>query len=123
MPGLFSRLKGKDGSKKKKNGFNDLSDQLPAKPKWEDAWTRKTVEPEEIHELIRCCTEELKARGAHHPQRPNINMMRLEANRCLVLQLLTCPSSYYPSDQRPIRALCAPSSDTTSTRIRYAAMP
>ena len=30
---------------------------------WEDAWTRKTVEPEEIHELIRFCTEELKARG------------------------------------------------------------
>lgn len=64
MPGLFSRLKGKDGSKSKRKGSaNDLADALPAQPKWEDAWTRKTVEPEEIHELIRCCTEELKSRG------------------------------------------------------------
>ena len=63
MPGLFSRLKGKDGSKKKKNANNDLADTLPAKPKWDDAWTRKSVEPEEIHDLIRCCTEELKSRG------------------------------------------------------------
>lgn len=64
MPGLFSRLKGKDGGKsKKKNAINDLADNVPSKPQWDDAWTRKTVEPEEIHELIRCCTEELKARG------------------------------------------------------------
>jgi hypothetical protein len=67
MPSLFSRLKGKDGSGKirsKKNAHLDqLADQLPPKPKWEDAWTRKTVEPEEVQELITRCTEELKARG------------------------------------------------------------
>lgn len=64
MPGLFSRLKSKDGSKSKKKGAaHDLTDSLPSKPQWDDAWTRKTVEPEEIHELMRCCTEELKARG------------------------------------------------------------
>ena len=70
MPGLFSRLKGKDGSKSKKKGANyDAADSHPSKPQWDDAWTRKTVEPEEIHELIRCCTEELKARGTpvHYP--------------------------------------------------------
>jgi hypothetical protein len=63
MAGFFSRLKGKDGSKGRKKGANDPANQADAKPKWDDAWTRKTVEPEEIHELVRCCTIELKARG------------------------------------------------------------
>lgn len=63
MPGLFSRLKGKDSKSKKKGAVNDLADSAPSEPQWDDAWTRKTVEPEEIHELLRCCTEELKARG------------------------------------------------------------
>ncbi|KAF4971398.1 hypothetical protein FSARC_1760 [Fusarium sarcochroum] len=66
MAGLFSRLKGKDGKSKKK-GANDLTHSLPPKPQWTDAWARKSVEPEEVHELIRCCTEELKARGLDHP--------------------------------------------------------
>lgn len=60
MASLFARLKGKDKSKKK---ASDTSDILPTKPKWTDAWARTSVEPEEVHELIRCCTEELKARG------------------------------------------------------------
>ena len=64
MPGLFARLKARDGTKsKKKHAMRDLAGSMPAKPKWDDAYTRKTVEPEEIHELVRCCTEELKARG------------------------------------------------------------
>ncbi|KAK1706015.1 hypothetical protein BDP67DRAFT_548229 [Colletotrichum lupini] len=68
MPSLFSRLKSKDGSKKAKKGANfDNADQLPAKPKWDDAFTRKTVEPEEIQDLIRRCTDELKARALDHP--------------------------------------------------------
>ncbi|KAF5024176.1 hypothetical protein F66182_3765 [Fusarium sp. NRRL 66182] len=66
MAGLFSRLKGKD-SKSKKKGANDLTQSLPQKPQWTDAWARTSVEPEEVHELIRCCTEELKARGLDHP--------------------------------------------------------
>jgi len=63
MPSLFSRLKGRDGKGKKKNGLDDLANQQPQKPRWDDAWTRKTIEPEEVHELIRFCTQELKARG------------------------------------------------------------
>lgn len=63
MPGLFSRFRSRDGSKKsKKNNLDDLANQLSVK-KWDDASTRKTVEPEEIQELIRRCTEELKSRG------------------------------------------------------------
>lgn len=68
MPSFFSRLKGKDGptkASKKKGGLDDLTDQLPAKPTWTDAWTRTTVEPEEIQELVRGCTVELKSRGMH----------------------------------------------------------
>lgn len=60
MAGLFSRLKGKDFKKKK---GKDGADSQPTRPQWTDAYTRTSVEPEEVHELIRCCTEELKARG------------------------------------------------------------
>ena len=35
----------------------------PLKPKWEDAWSRKDVEPEEVQELLRYCTYEIKSRG------------------------------------------------------------
>ncbi|KAA8575004.1 hypothetical protein MFRU_002g03640 [Monilinia fructicola] len=70
MPSFFSRLKGKDGptkASKKKGGLDDLTDQLPAKPTWTDAWTRTTVEPEEIQELVRGCTVELKSRALDTP--------------------------------------------------------
>ena len=67
MPSFFSRLKGGNGPtklKSKKNAhLNQFTDQLLAKPRWEDAFTRKTVEPEEIQELVSRCTGELKARG------------------------------------------------------------
>lgn len=66
MPSLFSRIRGKDGqgkSKKKKTGLDDLAGQTDAKQRWDDAYARTTVEPEEIANLVRCCTAELKARG------------------------------------------------------------
>lgn len=59
---MFTRRKGKDGKSKKK-GANDDADQQPAKPRWTDAWARTSVEPEEIHELVKRCTEEIKSRG------------------------------------------------------------
>ncbi|KAK8122440.1 hypothetical protein PG984_011110 [Apiospora sp. TS-2023a] len=66
MPGLFSRMRGKDGQgkTKSKKGANvdDLTHQLPQKPTWEDAYARTSVDPEEVGELIHACTEELKAR-------------------------------------------------------------
>ncbi|KOS19162.1 Morphogenesis-related protein MSB1 [Escovopsis weberi] len=69
MPGLFSRLKAKDFDfrSKKKNAINDLIDAMPPVPKWDDAYTRKTVEPEEIQELLSRSTEELKFRGLDQP--------------------------------------------------------
>lgn len=73
--GLFSkfRSKEKEGSEaspksapksKKKNAYtNGAVPTPPPKPRWEDAWTRTEVEPEEVQELLRGCTHELKSRG------------------------------------------------------------
>jgi hypothetical protein len=67
MAGFFSRLKGKDGpskvTKSKKGNPQNAVSVAPPKPRWEDAWTRKTVDPEEVQELLRGCTVELKSRG------------------------------------------------------------
>ena len=66
MPSFFSRLKGRDGpSKVKKGAQQPAIDAAPARPRWEDAWTRKTVEPQEVQELLHGCTVELKARGTY----------------------------------------------------------
>ena len=79
MPSLFSRLKGKD-KLKKKAALDELANQQPQKPRWDDAWTRKAIEPEEVQQLIRFCTEELKARGMTSnlgPAAPALRMKRL----------------------------------------------
>lgn len=69
MPSFFSRLKGKDGPSKvsKKKALQENTQAPPPQPQWEDAWTRKTVEPEEVQELLRGCTLELKSRGLDTP--------------------------------------------------------
>ncbi|KAI8624073.1 DUF1708-domain-containing protein [Xylariaceae sp. FL1651] len=71
MPSLFSRIRGRDGQGKfrsKKNGNADsLNHQLPSKPRWEDAYARTSVEPEEVQDLIHRCTEALKSRALDHP--------------------------------------------------------
>ena len=69
MP-FFSRFRNKDGvgasSKSKSQPYlNGSAPPPPPKPRWADAWLRKDVEPEEIQELLRGCTNELKARGTH----------------------------------------------------------
>jgi len=63
--GFFSRSKGKDGATKvkSKKGVQDIANQAPPKPQWDDAWTRTTVDPEEVQELLRGCTLELKSKG------------------------------------------------------------
>lgn len=64
MPGIFSRInKARDARQKKKNALNDLGSLVPTKPKWDDAYTRAFVEPEEVEELLKCCTAEIKSRG------------------------------------------------------------
>ncbi|KAL8708330.1 MAG: hypothetical protein Q9220_006805 [cf. Caloplaca sp. 1 TL-2023] len=73
MP-FFSRFRNKDAtgttSKSKKhthlNG-NAPPPPPPPKPRWADAWARKDVEPEEIQDLLRGCTNELKSRALDMP--------------------------------------------------------
>lgn len=80
MPNFFSRLKGKDGptkASKKKGELDDVNDQVPAKPTWTDAWTRTTVEPEEIQNLVRGCTVELKSRGMRSDSERDSNFPRV----------------------------------------------
>jgi hypothetical protein len=126
MPGLFSRLKGRDGKLKSKKGtLDDLANHQPQKPRWEDAWTRKTVEPDEVHQLIRFCTEELKARGMTSnltcsPAAPALHIRKWSpvpqphANNGL-LQLSISPSYSSHSGRLPTRAPSAPSCDTILT--------
>jgi hypothetical protein len=70
MPSFFSRLKSKDGptklAKSKKNAPQGNIPEATPKPAWEDAWTRKVVEPDEVQELLKGCTLELKSRGAYN---------------------------------------------------------
>ncbi len=67
MPSIFSRFRGRDGpsrvKSKKGSNLDHLKDQAAARPRWEDAFARKTVEADEVYDLIKRCTEELKARG------------------------------------------------------------
>lgn len=66
MPSLFSKIRGKDGlgkAKSKKGNGDDSALQLPVRQRWEDAYIRTSVEPEEMQDLVRRCTAELKARG------------------------------------------------------------
>lgn len=118
MPSLFSRLKGKDGASKlksKKGGnLDQLVDQQPPKPRWEDAYARITVEPEEIQELIRRCTEELKARGTT-PQNPVPQPLSWLTSLSSTLQPSTTHSFSCPSDRLRTPAPCALSSATIST--------
>ena len=65
---VFKKDKDKDGSraKVKSKKYTDQSSPapvVPPKPRWADAWSRKDVEPEEVQELLRGCTLELKSRG------------------------------------------------------------
>ena len=69
---VFKKDKDKDGTraKVKSKKYPDQSSPapvVPPKPRWADAWSRKDVEPEEVQELLRGCTFELKSRGGSLP--------------------------------------------------------
>ncbi|KAL8794327.1 MAG: hypothetical protein Q9195_003154 [Heterodermia aff. obscurata] len=69
---VFKKDKDKDGTRakvksKKLTDQNSPAPVVPPKPRWADAWSRKDVEPEEVQELLRGCTFELKSRGLDIP--------------------------------------------------------
>ena len=63
MPFFSKVFRSKDSAAKKKVKENGVANGAPPKPKWEDAWQRPSIEPEEVHELLRGCTHEIKSRG------------------------------------------------------------
>ncbi|KAL5359999.1 hypothetical protein BJX96DRAFT_66786 [Aspergillus floccosus] len=68
MPFFTRVFRSKDSNVVKKPPKNPIvEDSGPAKPTWTDAWQRTEVAPEEVHELLRGCTQELKARALHTP--------------------------------------------------------
>ncbi|KAF2277430.1 uncharacterized protein EI97DRAFT_291834 [Westerdykella ornata] len=70
MPFFKNVFRSKEGprSSSKAAKYAD-HDAIPnqSKPRWEDAWSRKDVAPEEIQELVHVCTHELKSRAVDIP--------------------------------------------------------
>ena len=62
---VFKSKEGPSSSRSKDPPQNGAVPVAPPKPRWDDAWLRKNVGPEEIHELLRGCTSELKSRGMY----------------------------------------------------------
>jgi hypothetical protein len=64
MPFFANIFKGKDAAARRHARENGAAQLEPAKPqRWDDAWQRKEIEPEEVQELLSCCTQEIKSRG------------------------------------------------------------
>ncbi|CAI6331547.1 unnamed protein product [Periconia digitata] len=66
MPFFKNVFKSKDASRA---GKADKTDQpvAPPKPRWEESWSRKDVDVNEIQELVHVCTQEMKARALDTP--------------------------------------------------------
>ncbi|KAB8229199.1 uncharacterized protein BDW43DRAFT_288980 [Aspergillus alliaceus] len=67
MPFLARVFRIKDSHAPKKAKAPVVEDSGPPKPKWTDAWQRTEVAPEEVQDLLRGCTQQLKARGLQTP--------------------------------------------------------
>ncbi|KAL4810167.1 hypothetical protein BDV18DRAFT_130417 [Aspergillus unguis] len=68
MPSFTRFFRSKDSSSVKKSSKAPATqDAGPAKPTWTDAWQRTEVAPEEVHELLRACTQELKVKALQTP--------------------------------------------------------
>lgn len=64
MPFFTRVFRSKDSNAAKKSTKTAVVENTgPAKPTWTDAWQRTEVAPEEVQDLLRGCTQELKARG------------------------------------------------------------
>lgn len=114
MP-LFSRFKNKGAQPAKNKITTDVGHTAPQQPRWQSTWNSKTVVPEEVEELVRACTAEMKSRGT------------LYANRLLSMLLTGAqpkhwiPLSYFfPSDHTPTPAMHALSFAITSSTTQKA---
>ncbi|KAF2201109.1 hypothetical protein GQ43DRAFT_47046 [Delitschia confertaspora ATCC 74209] len=73
MPFFKNVFKSKEGGSRAASKAGKYLDQADGgnvaqpKPRWEDAWSRKSVAPEEMQELIHVCTQEMKSRALDMP--------------------------------------------------------
>ncbi|THC98022.1 hypothetical protein EYZ11_002524 [Aspergillus tanneri] len=68
MPFFTRVFRSKDSNSSKKAAQRQVvEDAGPAKPTWTDAWQRTEVAPEEVQDLLRGCTQELKSRALQTP--------------------------------------------------------
>ena len=73
MP-FFSKVFKRDGAAKSKNQAANTP-AAPAKPRWEESWSRKEIAAEEVQELIHACSQELKSRGMRWRKRTFWNIV------------------------------------------------
>lgn len=134
MPFLARVFRIKDSHTPKKTKAPVVEDNGPSKPKWTDAWQRTEVSPEEVQDLLRGCTQELKARGrfplsflpflsgplTSMPLRRHFAISTFFTSLIIVMlspqQVSKHLSSYYLSGQAPTPALHVHSSATTSIK-------
>ncbi|KAH0552890.1 hypothetical protein GP486_006909 [Trichoglossum hirsutum] len=78
MPAFFSKVfRSRDGAGvSKKHALQTSASTAPQEPQWQDAWLRNEVSPDEVQELLRACTQEVKSRD--QPQIP-VRSERLSA--------------------------------------------
>ncbi|KAL4980576.1 hypothetical protein BDW66DRAFT_124298 [Aspergillus desertorum] len=68
MPSFSRFFRSKDSiAAKKSSNFPAAENTGPAKPTWTDAWQRTEIAPEEVQQLLRGCTQELKVRALQTP--------------------------------------------------------
>ncbi|KAI5798813.1 hypothetical protein EDC01DRAFT_16569 [Geopyxis carbonaria] len=67
MPAFLNRVFKRDYAASKKSLDQPAADEKPAQPKYVDGWLRTEVAPEEVQELLRGCTHEVKLRGLSTP--------------------------------------------------------
>ncbi|KAL4996406.1 hypothetical protein BDV10DRAFT_172395 [Aspergillus recurvatus] len=68
MPSLTRFFRSKDSiAAKKSSNLSTAENTGPAKPTWTDAWQRTEIAPEEVQQLLRGCTQELKVRALQTP--------------------------------------------------------
>lgn len=95
MPSFSSIFKRKEGvgtpfrpKTKRIAEQNGAAPVPPQKQKWEDAWLRKDVDPEEVQELLQGCTYEIKSRGKYSkPGRYSIVKRRTQLTPTITLAL------------------------------------
>ncbi|KAI9866621.1 MAG: hypothetical protein M1813_001173 [Trichoglossum hirsutum] len=65
MPTFFSKVfRSRDSAGvSKKHALQTNASTAPPEPRWQDAWLRNEVSPEEVQELLRACTQEVKSRA------------------------------------------------------------